>query len=77
MPSNVKHFAVHADDVDRAKFYESVLGWQFTPWGPPNFYLIGPERTRTRASMGPCRGAARSLRGNQCLATSARSALTL
>jgi len=41
MPNNVKHFAVHADDVDRArKFYESVLGWQFTPWGPPNFYLI-------------------------------------
>lgn len=39
MPNNVKHFAVHADDVDRArKFYESVLGWQFTPWGPPNFY---------------------------------------
>jgi predicted enzyme related to lactoylglutathione lyase len=41
MPNNVKHFAVHADDVDRARrFYESVLGWQFTPWGPPNFYLI-------------------------------------
>jgi uncharacterized protein len=41
MPNNVKHFAVHADDVDRArKFYESVMGWQFTPWGPPNFYLI-------------------------------------
>jgi predicted enzyme related to lactoylglutathione lyase len=41
MPNNVKHFAVHADDVDRArKFYESVHAWQFTPWGPPNFYLI-------------------------------------
>ncbi len=41
MPNNVKHFAVHADDVERArKFYESVLGWNFTPWGPPNFYLI-------------------------------------
>jgi predicted enzyme related to lactoylglutathione lyase len=41
MPNSVKHFAVHADDVDRArKFYESVMGWRFTPWGPPNFYLI-------------------------------------
>ena len=41
MPNNVKHFAVHADDIDRArKFYESTFGWQFTPWGPPNFYLI-------------------------------------
>jgi uncharacterized protein len=41
MPNNVKHFAVHADDVDRARlFYENALGWKFTPWGPPNFYLI-------------------------------------
>ena len=50
MPNNVKHFAIHADDVDRArKFYESVMGWQFTPWGPPNFYLI---RTGTDADPG-------------------------
>ena len=41
MPNNLKHFAVHAGDVNRAKgFYESVFGWQFTPWGPPNFFLI-------------------------------------
>ena len=46
MPNNVKHFAVHADDVERArKFYEKTLGWQFNAWGPPGFYLIhtGPE----------------------------------
>jgi len=41
MPNNVKHFAVHADDTDRArKFYESVMGWQFAAWGPPGFFLI-------------------------------------
>ncbi len=41
MPNNLKHFAIHADDVGRArKFYEDVMGWQFTPWGPPNFFLI-------------------------------------
>jgi predicted enzyme related to lactoylglutathione lyase len=41
MPNNLKHFAVHADDVNRAReFYEKTLGWQFTPWGPPGFYLI-------------------------------------
>jgi predicted enzyme related to lactoylglutathione lyase len=41
MPNNVKHFAVHADDVDRARtFYESVMGWRFTTWGPPGFFLI-------------------------------------
>lgn len=41
MPNNLKHFAIHADDVNRARgFYEKVMGWQFTPWGPPNFFLI-------------------------------------
>ena len=41
MPSNLKHFAIHADDVERArKFYGEAFGWQFTAWGPPGFYLI-------------------------------------
>jgi predicted enzyme related to lactoylglutathione lyase len=41
MPNHIRHFAVHADDVDRARaFYEAVFGWRFEPWGPPNFYLI-------------------------------------
>jgi predicted enzyme related to lactoylglutathione lyase len=41
MPNNVKHFAVHADDVERARaFYEKTFGWTFKPWGPPGFYLI-------------------------------------
>ena len=46
MPSNLASFALHADDVDRARrFYEAVFGWVFEPWGPPGFYLIhtGPE----------------------------------
>lgn len=41
MPNKLAHFAIEADDVDRAKgFYESVFGWVFTPWGPPGFYQI-------------------------------------
>jgi uncharacterized protein len=41
MANNLKHFAVHADDVARArKFYEQAFGWQFTAWGPPGFFLI-------------------------------------
>jgi predicted enzyme related to lactoylglutathione lyase len=41
MPNNLKHFAVHADDVNRArKFYEQAFGWQFTAWGPLGFFLI-------------------------------------
>lgn len=38
---NIAHFAINADDVSRARrFYEQVLGWTFTAWGPPNFYQI-------------------------------------
>ena len=48
--NNVEHFSINADDVPRArKFYESVFHWKFTPWGPPNFYLI---KTGTDAEPG-------------------------
>ena len=41
MTSNLASFAIHVDDVDRARrFYEAVFGWTFEPWGPPGFYLI-------------------------------------
>jgi predicted enzyme related to lactoylglutathione lyase len=41
MPNNVDFFAINADDVPRARrFYETVFGWTFEPWGPPGFYLI-------------------------------------
>lgn len=42
MPATLRHFAINADDVPRAKaFYEAVFGWAFTPWGPPDFYQTG------------------------------------
>jgi len=41
MPATFRHFAINADDVERAKtFYEKVFDWTFDPWGPPNFYQI-------------------------------------
>lgn len=41
MPNDVVHFAIHADDCARAKqFYETVFGWTFEPWGPPEFWRI-------------------------------------
>jgi uncharacterized protein len=41
MPNPISHFAIHADDCERAKrFYESVCGWTFEPWGPPGFWRI-------------------------------------
>jgi hypothetical protein len=45
--NNVKHFAINADDVARARrFYEKVFGWTIQPWGPPEFFRIrtGTER---------------------------------
>lgn len=48
MVANVVHFAIHADDVERARsFYEAVFGWRFEAWGPPGFYDVEtgtPER---------------------------------
>ena len=41
MPATLRHFAINADDVPRAKqFYEDVFGWNFEPWGPPDYYQI-------------------------------------
>lgn len=41
MHGQLSHFAIEADEVDRARrFYESVFGWRFTPRGPPDFYQI-------------------------------------
>lgn len=41
MPNDIAHFAINADDCLRAKaFYETVFGWTFEPWGPPNFWRI-------------------------------------
>ena len=35
----LRHIAINADDVGRAKaFYEAVFGWTFQPWGPPDFF---------------------------------------
>lgn len=41
MANHIRHFAVQADDVERARrFYEAAFGWRFEAWGPPGFYLI-------------------------------------
>ena len=40
-PTPVAHFAINADDVDRAKaFYSEVFGWEFTSGGWPEFFHI-------------------------------------
>jgi predicted enzyme related to lactoylglutathione lyase len=53
--SHVAHFAINADDVERARtFYSQVFGWKFNAWGPPGFYLIatgGPEDKVVQGSL--------------------------
>lgn len=40
MTNDIRHFAVNADDLPRAKkFYEKIFGWKFEPWGPPGFFM--------------------------------------
>jgi len=39
--ATVAHFAINADDIDRARrFYQKVFGWRFEAWGPPGFFMI-------------------------------------
>jgi uncharacterized protein len=54
---NIAHFDVHADDVARArKFYERVFEWHFTPWGPPDFFMIATGSESDRGIHGAVRG---------------------
>lgn len=50
MPAALRHFAINADDVPRARrFYEQAFGWTWTPWGPPGFFQT---RTAGKSLMG-------------------------
>jgi len=41
MSADLRHFAINATDVKRARrFYESIFGWTFEAWGPPDFLMI-------------------------------------
>lgn len=49
--NDVRHFAINADDTGRARrFYQSVFGWRFEPFGPPEFFRI---TTADGAAPGP------------------------
>ena len=57
MPTALRHFAINADDVDRARrFYERVFGWTFKAWGPPGFYQIDMGPGSPAAAMGALQG---------------------
>ncbi len=58
----VAHFAINADDVERARrFYEQVFGWSFEAWGPPDFYRISTGATDAHPGVGGALQARRAL----------------
>lgn len=48
---HLAHFAVNSDDLDASRrFYRATFGWQFEPWGPPDFFhILTAEGTRPGA----------------------------
>lgn len=55
--SPVRHFAINADDLSRAKhFYGHVFGWEFNAWGPPDFFMINTGSADTPAIYGSLQG---------------------
>ena len=53
VPAPLSHFAINADDVDRARrFYAEVFGWNFNAWGPPGFFHINTGATEPGHPIG-------------------------
>jgi predicted enzyme related to lactoylglutathione lyase len=51
--NQVAHFAINADDLNRARrFYEKVFGWRFEAWGPPGFFKIATATGRDPGPLG-------------------------
>lgn len=53
MKNRLTHFAIHIDDIERAKnFYEGVFEWGFTSYGPPDFLQIKTDKTESGELIG-------------------------
>jgi predicted enzyme related to lactoylglutathione lyase len=62
--NHIRHFAVHAADVARARrFYAAVFAWRFEPWGPPDFYLIHTGDEGDKGVQGALQGRQTPLSG--------------
>lgn len=69
MPNPVAHFAINADDTDRARgFYEQVFAWTFEAWGPPDFFQISSGEGGLRGALQKRRDllAGKSIFGFEC-----------
>ena len=64
---HVAHFAINSDDLGASRrFYEATFGWQFEPWGPPDFFHILTADGARPGVMGALQ-ARRALDGRQSM----------
>ncbi|MBA4054653.1 MAG: glyoxalase [Marivirga sp.] len=53
MKNRLTHFAIHIDNMERAKnFYEGVFEWGFASYGPPDFLQIKTNKTESGELIG-------------------------
>ncbi len=53
MKNKPVHFAIHIDDLPRAKsFYEQVFEWGFASYGPPDFLQIKADASENGELIG-------------------------
>ena len=46
MKNKLTHFAIHIDDIERAKnFYDKVFDWGFNSYGPSDFLQIKADKS--------------------------------
>lgn len=68
MANHLAHFAIAADDVERARrFYERVFGWRIEAWGPPDFYMVYTDPDKPHGSIAK-RADLAAARGEQSVA---------
>ncbi len=53
MKNKLVHFAIHTDEIERAKkFYSGVFEWGFASYGPPDFLQIKTGESETGELIG-------------------------
>jgi predicted enzyme related to lactoylglutathione lyase len=53
MKNKMTHFAIHIDDIERAKnFYGEVFDWGFASYGPQDFLQIKADKTENAELIG-------------------------
>ena len=53
MKNKLTHFAIHIDDIERAKsFYDEVFDWGFNSYGQSDFLQINADKTENGELIG-------------------------